>query len=107
MIARQKIQVGIGHAGRTVAVEEADTTFLVYDGAQLLTEAGGLALGCPAAVRACHGTWACRHRSRRARRNVVKSSAGREAAWTGHGQRCRAACGHQSRTNLESEARYA
>jgi Integrase core domain len=38
MIARQKIQVGIGHAGRTVAVEEADTTFRVYDGDQLLTE---------------------------------------------------------------------
>ena len=38
MIARQKIQVDIGHAGRTVAVEEADTTFRVYDGAQLLTE---------------------------------------------------------------------
>ncbi len=38
MIAQQKIQVGIGHAGRTVAVEEADTTFRVYDGDQLLTE---------------------------------------------------------------------
>lgn len=38
MIARQKIQVGIGHAGRTVAVEEADTTFGVYDGEHLLTE---------------------------------------------------------------------
>jgi hypothetical protein len=37
-IARQKIQVGIGHAGQTVAVEEADTTFRVYDGDQLLTE---------------------------------------------------------------------
>jgi hypothetical protein len=37
-IARQKIQVGIGHAGRTVAVEQADTTFRIYDGDQLLTE---------------------------------------------------------------------
>jgi transposase InsO family protein len=37
-IARQKIQVGIGHAGRTVTIEEADTTFRVYDGDQLLTE---------------------------------------------------------------------
>jgi hypothetical protein len=37
-IARQKIQVGIGHAGRTVAVELADTTFRIYDGDQLLTE---------------------------------------------------------------------
>lgn len=37
-IARQKVQVGIGHAGRTVTVEEADTTFRVYDGDQLLTE---------------------------------------------------------------------
>ena len=32
MIARQKIQVGIGHAGRTLAVDEADTTFRVYNG---------------------------------------------------------------------------
>ncbi|WP_423203117.1 IS481 family transposase [Krasilnikovia cinnamomea] len=38
-IARQKIQVGIGHAGHTVTVEEADTTFRVYHGEQLLTEA--------------------------------------------------------------------
>src|SRR4051812_37611444 len=38
-IARQKIQVGIGHAGRTVTVEEADTTFRVYDGVQLIAEA--------------------------------------------------------------------
>lgn len=37
-IARQKIQVGIGHAGRTVTVEEADTTFRIYDGDQLLAE---------------------------------------------------------------------
>jgi len=37
-IARQKIHVGIGHAGRTVTVEEADTTFRVYDADQLLTE---------------------------------------------------------------------
>ncbi|GAB1693440.1 hypothetical protein [Krasilnikovia sp. M28-CT-15] len=37
-IARQKIQVGIGHAGQTVTIEEADTTFRVYLGEQLLTE---------------------------------------------------------------------
>ena len=42
-VARQKIQVGIGHAGRTVAVEEADTTFRIYDGDQLLTEVLGTA----------------------------------------------------------------
>jgi hypothetical protein len=34
----QKIQVGIGHAGQIVTVEEADTTFRVYLGDQLLTE---------------------------------------------------------------------
>ncbi len=38
-IARQKIQVGIGHAGRTVTVEEADATFRVYDGVQLVAQA--------------------------------------------------------------------
>jgi hypothetical protein len=37
-VARQKIQVGIGHAGRTVTVEGADTTFRVFDGDQLLCE---------------------------------------------------------------------
>jgi hypothetical protein len=37
-IARQRIQVGIGHAGRTVTVEEADTTFRIYDCDQLLAE---------------------------------------------------------------------
>jgi hypothetical protein len=37
-IARQRIQVGIGHTGRTVTVEEADTTFRIHDGDQLLTE---------------------------------------------------------------------
>jgi hypothetical protein len=37
-IVRQRIQVGIGYAGRTVTVEEADTRFRVYDGDQLLTE---------------------------------------------------------------------
>ncbi|BFU43378.1 hypothetical protein KRMM14A1004_16150 [Krasilnikovia sp. MM14-A1004] len=37
-IAHQKIQVGIGHAGQTVTVEEADTTFRVYDGDELLLE---------------------------------------------------------------------
>jgi hypothetical protein len=29
MIGRQKIHVGIGHAGRTIAMEKADTTFRV------------------------------------------------------------------------------
>ncbi|MEU5726362.1 IS481 family transposase [Micromonospora sp. NPDC047738] len=38
VIAGQKIHVGIGHAGRTVTVEDADTTFRVHDGDQLLTE---------------------------------------------------------------------
>jgi len=38
-VAGQRIQVGIGHAGRAVTVEQADTTFRVYDGDQLLTEA--------------------------------------------------------------------
>ncbi len=38
-IARQTIQVGIGHAGHTVIVEEADTTFRVFDGDQLVAEA--------------------------------------------------------------------
>jgi hypothetical protein len=37
-IAGQKIQVGIGYAGRTVTVEEADTTFRVCDGGELVTE---------------------------------------------------------------------
>jgi hypothetical protein len=37
-IARQKIQVGIGHAGHTVTVEEADTTFRVFHGDQLVVE---------------------------------------------------------------------
>ncbi|MEU5563423.1 IS481 family transposase [Micromonospora musae] len=38
VIAGQKIHVGIGHAGRTLTVEDADTTFRVHDGDQLLTE---------------------------------------------------------------------
>ena len=37
-VARQRIHVGMAHAGRTVAVETADTTFRVYDGDELLTE---------------------------------------------------------------------
>lgn len=37
-IAGQRIQVGIGHAGRTITVEEADTSFRALDGDQLLTE---------------------------------------------------------------------
>ncbi|WP_211565922.1 hypothetical protein [Micromonospora halophytica] len=38
VIAGQKIHVGIGHAGRTLTVEDADTTFRVHDGDQFLTE---------------------------------------------------------------------
>jgi hypothetical protein len=37
-VAAQKIQVGIGHAGRTITVEEADTSFRLLDGDQLLLE---------------------------------------------------------------------
>ncbi|GAA0560431.1 hypothetical protein GCM10010172_49430 [Paractinoplanes ferrugineus] len=37
-IAGQKIQVGIGHAGHTVTVEEADTSFRVLDGDQVLIQ---------------------------------------------------------------------
>lgn len=37
-IAGQRIHPGIAHAGHTVTVEAADTTFRVYDGNQLLTE---------------------------------------------------------------------
>ncbi|WP_446723588.1 integrase core domain-containing protein [Micromonospora sp. S4605] len=38
VIAGQKIHVGIHQAGRTLIVEDADTTFRVHDGDQLLTE---------------------------------------------------------------------
>ncbi|WP_328414858.1 hypothetical protein OG470_21450 [Micromonospora sp. NBC_00389] len=38
VIAGQRIHVGIAHAGRTLAVEAADTTFRVYDADQLITE---------------------------------------------------------------------
>jgi transposase InsO family protein len=37
-IAQQKIHLGIGHAGRTVTVEDADTTFRIYHGDQLLAD---------------------------------------------------------------------
>jgi transposase InsO family protein len=37
-VARQRIHVGMVHAGRTVTVETADHTFRVYHGDQLLTE---------------------------------------------------------------------
>ncbi|MFC4017072.1 integrase core domain-containing protein [Micromonospora sp. GCM10011542] len=37
VIAGQRIHVGIGHAGQTLTVEAADTTFRVHDGDQLLT----------------------------------------------------------------------
>lgn len=38
MIAGQPIHVGTAHAGATLAVETADTTFRVHDVDQLLTE---------------------------------------------------------------------
>ncbi|WP_327007627.1 hypothetical protein OHA72_10350 [Dactylosporangium sp. NBC_01737] len=38
VIAGQKIHVGIRHAGATLAVEAADTTFRVYHGDQLVAE---------------------------------------------------------------------
>jgi transposase InsO family protein len=38
-VAGQRIHVGIVHAGRTLAVEAADTTWRVYDDAGLITEA--------------------------------------------------------------------
>ncbi|GAB3852232.1 hypothetical protein GCM10027610_080150 [Dactylosporangium cerinum] len=38
VVAGQKIHVGIGHAGRTVTIEEADATFRIHDGDQVLTE---------------------------------------------------------------------
>ena len=37
-VARQRIHVGMVHAGRTVIVESADHTFRVYDGDELITE---------------------------------------------------------------------
>jgi hypothetical protein len=37
-VAGERIQVGIGHVGRTVTVEQADTSFRVYDADQLLIE---------------------------------------------------------------------
>jgi hypothetical protein len=37
-VAHQRIHVGISHAGRTLDVEAADTTFRVYDRDQLVTE---------------------------------------------------------------------
>jgi transposase InsO family protein len=38
VVARQRIHVGMVHAGRTVTVEAADHTFRVYDGDELLAE---------------------------------------------------------------------
>jgi hypothetical protein len=38
VVARQRIHVGIRHAGQTLDVEEADTTWRVYDSGQLLAE---------------------------------------------------------------------
>jgi hypothetical protein len=40
VVAKQRIHVGIVHAGRTLTVEAADTTWRIYDGAELLTEVG-------------------------------------------------------------------
>jgi hypothetical protein len=37
-VAHQRIHVGITHAGATLDVEAANTTFRVYDGDQLITE---------------------------------------------------------------------
>ncbi len=39
-IARQRIHIGIVHAGRTLTVESADHTFRIHDGDQLLAETG-------------------------------------------------------------------
>jgi len=39
-IARQRIHIGIVHAGRILTVESADHTFRIYDGDQLLAETG-------------------------------------------------------------------
>lgn len=38
VVAGQRIHLGIRHAGRTLDVEEADNTWRVYDGDQLLAE---------------------------------------------------------------------
>jgi transposase InsO family protein len=38
VVAGQKIHIGIRHAGQTLDIEEADTTFRVYDADLLLTE---------------------------------------------------------------------
>jgi hypothetical protein len=38
VVARQRVHVGIAHAGRTLAVEAADTTWRVYDDAGLIAE---------------------------------------------------------------------
>jgi hypothetical protein len=38
VVAGQRIHVGIRHAGATLTVEEADTTFRIHDGDQLITE---------------------------------------------------------------------
>jgi hypothetical protein len=38
VVASQRIHVGITHAGRTVTVEAADTTWRIYHGDELLTE---------------------------------------------------------------------
>jgi len=38
VIARQRIHVGMIHAGRTLTVEDADHTFRIYDDAEVLAE---------------------------------------------------------------------
>jgi hypothetical protein len=38
MVAKQRVHVGLAHAGRTLTVEAADTTWRVYDDDGLITE---------------------------------------------------------------------
>ncbi len=38
VVAGQKIHVGIRHAGETLTVEEADTTWRIHDADRLVTE---------------------------------------------------------------------
>jgi hypothetical protein len=40
VVAGQRIQVGMVHAGRTVTVESTDHTFRILNGDELLTEVG-------------------------------------------------------------------
>jgi hypothetical protein len=38
MVATQRIHVGLAHAGRTLTVEAADTTWRIYDDDRLVAE---------------------------------------------------------------------